>query len=221
MTVYHAATILTPVSGVPEDIRQQSWYAEDPGQPPGVAEAAIIGGLVEEMYTQAVGGGAGLGTFISNSVSRVALACAVRVWSIDGATGAETFVVEIPFTMPVATSGGLYPGEVACRLSIHGALDGSEADRSKRGGPFLGPLSDGTGVNDGNGTLRPTAGLMAQMIARYQEFDDGLVANGMVPVVWSRTTLTAHTVVGGWVDDAFDTQRRRGGIPTSRSVFTV
>jgi hypothetical protein len=39
-------------------------------------------------------------------------------------------------------------------------------------------------------------------------------------VVYSPTDDAYHEVANGWVDNAWDTQRRRGYKPTSRTTFT-
>ena len=38
-------------------------------------------------------------------------------------------------------------------------------------------------------------------------------------VLWSRANNAMFNVVGGWVDNAFDTIRKRGNAPTARTTW--
>lgn len=113
-------------------------------------------------------------------------------------------------------SNGL-PSEVALVLSFHATpLSGTPMAR-RRGRVYLGPLSS-TVLTTGASEVRPTA----DVITTWASAGKGLEAANTVAISWqvfSPTSGVASEVVGGWVDNAFDTQRRRGVAPAARTVF--
>lgn len=86
----------------------------------------------------------------------------------------------------------------------------------RRGRRYLGPLgfTDATDVVDGY--LIPSDLLIADAV----EADRRLADTGF-EVVWSRAGNTQFEVIQGWVDDEFDTQRRRGRLASGRTNWSV
>lgn len=147
-------------------------------------------------------------------------------WGPPVATLTQTITGGVP------TTQGALPCEVAAALSFHGDYtsvaeygpdvdsDGWPDSRPRaryRGRLYIGPLGSGVLTTDGT-TFKPTL---------TSTFRNALVAAGTAlmgatTVKWSthsRTDRRFDTVVGGWVDDAFDTQRRRGPAPTVKTTF--
>lgn len=121
-----------------------------------------------------------------------------------------------PYIVPSATwsappAGTSIPSEVALCLSF---VAGFNLPR-RRGRIYLGPLNDQAFALNG----RPEAALISDLAAK----GDDLLAYSTFPdlfqVVISPTAQAAEQVTGGWVDNAFDTQRRRGVAPTSRTTY--
>lgn len=120
----------------------------------------------------------------------------------------------------LAADANVLPSECAVRMTAHGLLTGGESDRRKRGGWFFGPgltaaacrsVSGGRVlVNDDVITRLRTAG---RWLLDNQPADSAWV-------IYSGTGFVAHPVVGGWVDNAFDTIRSRGTAHTTRSSWT-
>lgn len=110
------------------------------------------------------------------------------------------------------------PAEVALCLSYAGeAVSGANPAR-RRGRIYIGPLNAGTLAPTPNQSARP-AGAFMTVLARAG--DDLATANtlGCQWVVWSTRGGSATEIVRGWVDDAFDTQRRRGVRPSARLTW--
>lgn len=110
-----------------------------------------------------------------------------------------------------SSQGAGLPGEVAVCSSFY---SGQNVKR-KRGRHYIGPL--GAGASDGAGSPRPSPELRAAIIDRAKN-----VANSTENVTWvvvSQVGVMANEVTGGWCDNAFDTQRRRGNAPSGRVVW--
>lgn len=134
-------------------------------------------------------------------------------------------LVEVPFTGKTMGTGAL-PAEVAICLSFRGDIVSGENQARRRGRIFVGPLDAG-GVSVTGGAARPIAGLVTDLGDLAQALYDAgsLVGNPLEHVVFSPTDAVgaalpedAMTPVRRyWVDNAFDTQRRRGVAPTART----
>lgn len=122
------------------------------------------------------------------------------------------------------TAGADLPSEVAVCLSFHAEYESGKPKARRRGRIFLGPLAQSAGENVGN-EFRPAAAWRTTIAAAAEALrvagdDDKFWA------VYSPTddlTLPLdqafNDVVGGWVDNAFDTQRSRGPAATARTTF--
>lgn len=117
------------------------------------------------------------------------------------------------------------PDEVALCLSFHGQFASGIKSARRRGRVFLGPWAASQVEPTGGTNGRPLAALVdavkaaADTLMGYNDDLIGGVANG---VQWGVRTdqddLTAP-VVGGWVDNSWDTQRRRGLAPSFKTGF--
>lgn len=110
------------------------------------------------------------------------------------------------------------PHEVALCLSFQGDRESGVNQARRRGRIYLGPLTLGAKTNGSNEVPRPKAAFLTAVQRAAGELvnkNDG-TANW---VVWSRKGGTFAKVTGGWVDNEFDTQRRRGARATDRSWF--
>lgn len=144
-----------------------------------------------------------------------------------GAPYAEGF-----FTLgALAGSAKSLPAEVAACLTFDSRLDtdasvpetvpggptGPEGDAHprarRRGRIYLGPLNDTASSATGGGTaaVRVSAAFRSSAVRAFSEnLADGLLPFNLVPAVFSPTDWIARRIVRVWMDDAFDTQRRRG-----------
>lgn len=120
-----------------------------------------------------------------------------------------------PFTQASFGSGVGLPEEVAAVLSFHG---GPPAGRRRRGRTYIGPLNmSGAALPTSSGDRsRPSNNLIADLAkaaTRMLEVD---------PTWCIRSSLPSENfvpIVGGHVDNAFDTQRRRGPDPNARTLW--
>lgn len=134
-------------------------------------------------------------------------------------------------TFPIATgASGPLPSEVALCASFSADLASGDNPKRRRGRLYLGPVAE-SAVSVINGYSRPQLSLResirdamdALATPDPHDVDPGWFLNW---AVYSPTTHAASTVGeafndvrSGWVDDAWDTQRRRGVAPTARVTF--
>lgn len=114
----------------------------------------------------------------------------------------------------IGSSSGL-PAEVALVFSFQAEAESGELQRRRRNRVYLGGFS--SNVND-DGV--PVGELVETMLfSGRQMLLEAQASSSWEWVVYSPTDDAIHTVSNGWVDNAWDTQRRRGKIPTARGIF--
>jgi len=109
------------------------------------------------------------------------------------------------------------PAEVALCLSFQGEKVSGQPQARKRNRIYLGGFKSAANVNG-----RPANELIQQMLFSaehlMQAAQDSIDVNW---VVWSQADNNFHFVDSGWVDNAWDSQRRRGLAPTQRGLFDI
>lgn len=141
--------------------------------------------------------------------------------STPGPTGAPVHTTAFTFSGGSIPAAPLPDQDAAC-LSFHADLTGAVHPRRLRGRVFLGPLGS-LALEEGSGGIGAqsvssnflsvaTASAHAELLLDAASF-------GWTWVVFSRVDWAGHTVVGGYMDDRFDTQRRRLQKPSGRVTF--
>jgi hypothetical protein len=133
-----------------------------------------------------------------------------------------------------ASPGNLaLPREVALCGSFHGDLSGVAEEGAgdtrprarRRGRIYVGPLNvaatDSTNGSANGGAL-PSGFFIGRLAAAFAEFTAAAIEDeGGRWVVASRADNAVYPVTAGWVDNEFDTQRRRGLDPSARTPITL
>lgn len=143
----------------------------------------------------------------------------------------EIRVPEVVTTFELDTSASdPLPNETALCLSFRAEYESGVNPQRRRGRIYLGPIAVGATEVVG-GQVRPSAAARTLVADAAGVMQDGLLLNIGDPerVRWSVYSPTTdagapiddafNDVVAGWVDDALDTQRRRGPAPTARTTF--
>lgn len=112
-----------------------------------------------------------------------------------------------------------YPAEVALCLSFAADAPSGSRPARRRGRIFLGPMAENSGVLV-DGYIRPTGVVKDGCAVALEAFGLGAAVLGWQWCVWSRADNTLFPVVRGWINDEFDTQRRRGPEVTSRRSWS-
>lgn len=166
-----------------------------------------------------------IGKHMSPAISRIALPV-VRHYFMDGhlngTPAGSPHRIDTWSANLAAASATALPAEVACVLSFHSEYNlsaefapGSRPRARKRGRLYIGPLNQSTLTTSSLRAVPAPAFTtrLADAGVRLRDRDD--VAKW---AVWSRTAGTMFPVTGLWVDDEFDTQRRRGERALTRTV---
>lgn len=120
------------------------------------------------------------------------------------------------FNFTGAPVGNPLPPEVSLCGSFQAVPQSGIPQSRRRGRIYLGPLNVGTLDVDG----RP----LATRITVLRNALNALRVASAAAATWDWTVfstrnLIGYTIANGWVDNEFDTQRRRGRLPTTRTVF--
>lgn len=120
-------------------------------------------------------------------------------------------------TGPSPASTTNLPGEVAVGLSYTAAITSGVPAARRRGRIYLGPLNAGATEGVANAPQRPSSVFMLNLSRAAKGLSDGPI--GTRWAVYSRRDDAFRPIVAGYVDNAFDTQRRRGVDATARIAF--
>lgn len=231
--IIKAVITIAKDGGIPEDAVQNSLYFGTSGFVLTTPEDTAIRLAIEDFYNGVHGAGAvSISNMLSETVDSGAFKTLVDFY--DVALGGSS-ISNGSFTMGAGAAASPFPDEVAACLSFHSDLTGVPEEvpqppagpagdehlrARRRGRIFVGPLSSAGSSTTASG-VRPSLALR-QTLAGAGEFlrdSAGLAAALIDWVVWSNVDATSRNVVGGWADDAYDTQRRRGPAATLRLVF--
>lgn len=110
------------------------------------------------------------------------------------------------------------PSEVALCLSFQGTKSPGFPQARRRGRIYFGPI-----VSTASAGGRPTSALITALAGAGDALATALPLNTLPAnlAVWSASNNDAVVVTDGWVDNAFDTQRRRGIERTARTTWAV
>lgn len=115
-------------------------------------------------------------------------------------------------------SGTALPAEVAVCTSMAAESPAGARPARRRGRMYIGPLNSGV-VQVVAGYARPSATFQTLLANSTETFVENLAELDWQVCIWSRKDDTLFPVVRGWVNDEFDTQRRRGPEVTTRAVW--
>lgn len=202
MTNIRAQVILQGGSGLPEDRFVNVWHFNV--GPPDLAGAAdLIHPAIEDFYQL-------LQAYYSEYVSTTV---EVRYYLMSDP---EPRVPETrTFTWTLQGTPVSLPAEVACVMSIHG--DPPVTPR-RRGRLYLGPLNVSAQID---GTTLLPARVSDTFATNVATAADGVLTAAVGWSIWSPTSSLMVAVTAGFVDNAWDTQRRRGVDATSRILFPI
>lgn len=148
-------------------------------------------------------GGAAISTFLSSAVIETAME--VRVYDLGDPTPRYPIVLSRTLTGMQATA---IPSEVTACLS----LVAEQNQPRQRGRIYLGPLTNGS-IVVANGRAQVADNLRIGALGAARAL---MNINDHDWVLWSPTDQQFKRFTGAWMDNAFDTQRRRGEEATNR-----
>lgn len=214
MAVVRFQVQFTAASALPEDVITNTFHFEGP---PSVDIENPLD-MIEDFYTQTPSGASAIQEwFSSDSYGGDALITAYNMEDPKPRAPIATREFEV---VPSSTNG--YPQEVALVLSYQADPVSGISQARRRGRLYIGGLIPSAG-NDS----RPGAAIITSLVRNAQDLL--LASNASINwkwVVYSPTRAASSSVAdafaevtNGWVDNAWDTQRRRGLAPTTRNVW--
>jgi hypothetical protein len=230
--LYQAVVQLVRTSGLPEDTVENVFHFK--GDPLGgtvASEAADIATMLKSFYNDTFeSASTDVANYIGRQISRAANVCKVVVYHKDDFDRDTLFGSPdhtLSFTLdPAQASTTEFPSEVAICCSFHGDLTDvpetvgtppnvTRPAARRRGRLYIGPLNSAASAG-GGATPDPLTSANVQnalgRALRMLRSDDSPTRWG----IWSKADEEFYEIEGGYIDQAFDTQRRRGVASSAR-----
>jgi hypothetical protein len=234
-----ATVVLPHVSGIVADEDENSFVFQTGGSALGLANALEAATVLQRFYNHVGGGAFRVSSFISPAVSRAVDACRVEYYDIsahlDGSAHGSPILTST-WTLLAPEEDLQLPNEVAGVLTLYGSGRAAapvsipnptppplklRPKQSHTGRLYIGPLTpQALGVVGGECFLGD--GFTGQVMAAGRQLiidTSALEFGDAAWSVWSRKLAMVDLIVGGAMDNAPDTQRRRGVAPTSRVTW--
>lgn len=217
MAFWITQTRLYSDSGLPSDTITNTMHWESSGAASNLADTAEIAGALQDFY-EAIEGGFPT-ALITPDFDTV-------FYDLEDPEP-RVPVVTIAGVLTLTATNPL-PSEVAACLSYYGLFESGIPNARRRGRIYIGPNSLAS-TEVVAGRVQWTAARLntwktaMQALAQFSGTTHGAHLVTYSPTIRQTGTLVEATssVEGGWVDNAPDTQRRRGTDPTTRVTWTT
>lgn len=205
MADLQAQVILGTDTNLPEDFVVNTWAFSTLQPAPDLTPAEVIRDGLHAFY-------GGIDTYLSPFLIGWVQ---IKIYDINAP---KPRVPEHDFLTPnVITPGSSpLPEEVAVCLSFRGVLVSGQSPARRRGRVYLGPLTYTALQGDVSNRQRVDPGFLEDISTAYADAQTIWSAGDVVHSVWSRRNDDLVPVTYAWVDNALDTQRRRGPAPSQR-----
>lgn len=225
---YRAVLTLPARSGITQDnIEMTLCFKSDTVSPTTTDFDNLRNDIKSFFHTTPTGGSGNVGSYMSYAIN--ASACRIDVYNIPpllASMGSPDYTSSWTFTLGGTSSTSHVPQEVACCVTFEADMTDvpvAEGDtrpqQSHRGRIYLGPIQDNAvTINVTTGVPRPSATMIDDILKAAKQFlGTAAAGHGWHQAIHSRKLWDAFPVIEVSVDDAFDTQRRRGQAPTART----
>lgn len=180
----------------------------------------VIIGRLDEFYTSTVTStGDSISQYMSTELNFGG--ARAKFYDMDDAEPRAPFADEsMGLTQGTPITQVNLPGEVALCTSYRGDLQSGQNPSRRRGRLYIGPLNTGALASVSQSPTRPASDFYNTVADATQR----LAAASTLGVRWvvhSRVAGTNTPIEYGWVDNAFDTMRKRGVDPTARVNWSV
>lgn len=222
----------THVSGLPKDAVVNTFAFLTTSTPYVSAEALAASNSLNNFYAAVHAPSTKpISDYLSTTLSRTAFAVVHRVYDLTGHLDGSPHGSprdSYAYTLPAGSLSLNLPSEVCAALTFHADYTGdaefgpndpitgnpTRPRARDRGRVYIGPLMTITGQEE---TLTRRYELNSQFMGVLNDAALFLKNEpGHAWAVWSRKNAVLEPVVGGWVDTAYDSQRRRGEAARAR-----
>lgn len=212
MPVYRIQVRFKAASGLPKDDVTNTWHFRQLPQPGGgVTNPTNVFDMLRDFYQDDDAPNNAPGKYINNTMLR---SYDLTMYNLED-NPPRVPVAESTGTLPNMGWSNILPSEVALVASFQAERQSGVNQARRRNRIYLGPLTTATANNYG-----PTKPMREDLATACNRMLDA--ANASIDwqwVVWSPTANEWALVDNGWVDDAWDTQRRRGYKAGSRELW--
>lgn len=206
MPIIRALVTLPAVSALPEDSATNTWHFQAPLTNP-TSEMGFMTTALTNFY-QAID------QYLSPKVGSTAT---IRYYNLsDPKPRVPLGESTIPLTV---SSGTALPSELAVCLSYQAAKISGTNQARRRGRIYIGPLGT-IAAGTTSASDRPLSSFVSAIASAATALEVAAFANGTPWHVYSPTSGTSAPVTDGWVDNAFDVQRRRGLRVSSKTLWS-
>lgn len=224
-----AEVVIPHVDGFTKDEVVNTFVFFGDAEPPSTTNLSDAATAIEAFYNTIPSGLNSIAGTLNDSRSRASNAVVIKFYDIHAHLNGSPHgspVGTATFTLGAqASGGGALPAEVAAVLTYRSPYfsdvefsPGARPRSRHRGRLYIGPLTASALTLDST-TKRAyvTAGFRTTM----KDAASALATLGGTAIwgQWSRKAALVRIVTDGWVDDAFDIQRRRGEDPITRTVW--
>jgi hypothetical protein len=210
---------LQRTNNLPEDAVVNTFHFFTTGATVTPAQAGEIATKVISFYNGGPPADVAIAMTLSPILSRNALASQVKVYDMGQPMPRQPVVTQ-PWTLGNSAGFGPMPSEVALVLSLRATVTPGTSPARARGRVYVGPLNVGCLGDAGAGDVRPEASYQQAILkagVRMLAAPADLIAWS----VFSTKDQVLRRITSVVVDNAFDTQRRRGSAPTARIVGSL
>ncbi len=163
-------------------------------------------------------GSTALAGFMSGDLTRSQALHSVKFYDLADPKPRAPIRLDNFYLGALSGTGANLPKEVAVCLSYKGTYASGIPQARQRGRIYHGPLN--TNMLSGASTVNVTVdSSYINALKGGGAYLVGVGTSGAKWVVRSAVGGFSTYVTGGWVDNAFDTQRRRGLLPTTRNTW--
>lgn len=204
------ATVILPYrTGLAADVTVNTWYSNAQANETGITE---LGTFIDFLYNNA-DDGASLSSLLSGYIDRDN--ALLRFVEFNPMTGKEiSQAVETPFVIDAPINSTNLPNEVAVCLSYKSGFSTVNKGRN-RGRVFLGPFNGSMNSGTSNNASRPRADYYELLVTRAKVGADDMNNGGADLSLYSPTDHALKPISSFSIDNEWDTQRRRGLLPTA------
>jgi hypothetical protein len=207
------------MTGLPTDVIVNTWHFDRTfgASAPDESDFAALETLLKNFYGSifTTSSQSGMAPWVNQALKRT------TIYDLTDPTPRAPVYENVESGIAVQSGSSSTPLEVAICLSYQGAKISGVPQARRRGRIFIGGIGNAAVATTGLTFPTPTPEITSNLC----QAANSLMVNGNIAQwtwgVYSRVGNSFTPTVDGWVDNAFDTQRRRGNAPTGRSFFDV
>jgi hypothetical protein len=201
-----AQVTLLAASADSADNQSNGFYVSDSGISTGEFDSWAV--AIKTFYDTCYSGGALRGMEQNNHI--------VKFYDVTGSPPNYP-VYETTFNLATSPAAIDLPMEVALCASYKNNTNNSVLRARRRGRIYISGWTE-----TANTSGRPTSTATNALAQGYKDYcDDVNVIGTLTAVIYSRVQDIVNNVEEVWCDNEWDIQRRRGGVATSRTTYTV